>query len=134
VLDEFERELVTDLMPDEVRESAKTAADKQDEVDRLTLEKKSIGDRFKGQIEEAETEKRKMLREVRTEKRKKLTKCERRLVMQSRTVSTVRTDTGEVLDTRPARDEEMQRTLIEIPKTTMEEGATLFTREEAGES
>jgi hypothetical protein len=112
ILDSYERELPIHLSDEEVAERAQRAADKQAEIGRLTDERESHMKELAGQIKSAEGARNELLRQVRLRQDLDFVGVEKRLLPKERAVQVVRLDTGEVIDERAAREDEMQIHLL----------------------
>src|SRR3972149_385804 len=107
----FQRQLSCQLTREEVEERARESAQLLERRDQFEDELKSAQKSGKARLTEMEAELRRLATEVRDRAVLRLTQCERRLDYDAGTVSEVRGDTGEVIQTRKMTDDEKQREL-----------------------
>ena len=104
--------LSCDLTPDEVRERGEEAARKQEERDTQEALRQASQKTFKGTIESLEGSVRHLLKEVRS----KSTRRDIEVIQEARhdagMMETIRTDTGEIVRTRPLTANERQTSLF----------------------
>jgi len=107
----FSRQLSCQLTREEVEERARESAQLLERRDQFDDELKSAQKSGKARLTEMEAELRRLATEVRDRAVLRLTQCERRLDYDAGTVSEVRGDTGEFIQTRKMTEEEKQREL-----------------------
>ncbi len=104
--------LSCDLTPDEVRERGEEAARKAQERDTIEAERQSSQKSYKGRVESLEGQVRHLLSEVRS----KSTRREIEVISEARhdagMMETIRTDTGEIVRSRPLTANERQTSLF----------------------
>ena len=108
LLDSYERELVVHLDDAEVNVRAQEAADQQAERDRIEDERLANSKEMAGQVKALDSSIRTRLRQVRLRQDVQGVGVEKHLRTDSRTIVEVRTDTGELISERPAREDELQ--------------------------
>lgn len=112
ILDSYERQLPIRLTDEQVAERAQRAADKQADIGRLTDERESHMKELAGQIKAAEGARNELLRQVRLRQDLALISVEKRMLPRERSIQLVRLGTGEVLEERAAREDELQIHLL----------------------
>lgn len=105
----FQRQLLCDLSREEVEERATEAARLIDQLDQQEADMKAAQKAAKARIEESETQLRRVSGEVRDRATIRLTDCQRVFDWDKGEVREIRSDTGEVMATRPMSDEEKQK-------------------------
>lgn len=112
VLDTIDRMVEVPLDDEEIRERADHAAQLGSRIEDSEEAKRLAAKEAKQEIDLMKDDLRKTLREVRLHRVEREVKCEVVLNPSERSVSIVRTDTGEVVHTRPARESELQIDLV----------------------
>ena len=103
----FKDYLRCDLTEDELREQARTMADKTAEVDSLESGKKAMAAEFKSKIERAQASMNEASRLYRQGWEMRHIDCVERMVPATGSVEYVRMDTGEVYKTRKMTQDEL---------------------------
>lgn len=108
----FEMTLKCHLTEDEVRARAQGLAIVQKEIEENEARKKDVDDRLKTEKKGLEHQRGVLAREVREETTFRPVDCIERIDAESEMVQTVRIDTGEIVQTRPAKDSDRQGVLV----------------------
>lgn len=111
VTKEETRTLRTQLTADELAEAAETLAHATQELEKLEDEKKSFGSSIKARIDEASAKQRGMAAIVASKHDWREVRCSSRRDFDAQTLTVVRLDTGEVVESRRLRESELQTAL-----------------------
>lgn len=104
----FSKNLKVELSKDEIVERAKRCAHLSGEIALMEEERDTAKKHANARIEEREAEAKRLQGEIRDGATWKEVPCETRFVYRTAEVQEVRTDTGEVMHTRPMTDRERQ--------------------------
>lgn len=108
----FEETLKCALTPSEVKERASRLAIIQREIEEEEDEKKATASNFANELKRLGLIRQSLARQVRDEATFRQVECIERINEQSE-VERVRTDTGEIIKTRPATNDERQHSFLD---------------------
>ncbi len=108
VLSQTERWLPVELTEQERADAAVTVVSLTAEIAQLEADKKAAMERLRDQIKSAEAERTRQVERHKTGQENRTVEVAEVLYPEARVVRTVRLDTGEVLEVRPATGDELQ--------------------------
>ncbi|MFA6605102.1 MAG: hypothetical protein WCS88_03850 [Patescibacteria group bacterium] len=105
------RTLPVPLTAEEIKQHSEELVAELGNVDRLTDEKKSIASSIGERVKEAQAKVTRLAYEIRTKSARRPVECEWRFEYGRGVASLHRADTGEIVETRPMTEGEMNGTL-----------------------
>jgi hypothetical protein len=116
------RKLAVELTDDELKQKGDVLSNRIEELDTVESERKAAADGFKEHIKEIHGDIASLARQIRTRKEHRTISCMWERDDARMTMCLIRQDTGEIVDTRPMRDDELQAELFNVAAPAAESG------------
>jgi hypothetical protein len=119
------RTLSVELGDEELKQKSDVLATRIEELDEVEQQRKSAMDGFKDHIKEIQGDISSLARQLRTRRENRVTPCMWERDDARMSMLLIRQDTGEIVETRPMRDDERQPSLFaEAPPPVVSGGGT----------